>query len=259
MSQPDHKCDMLQGPSPLIIYHRGPSLQQGALPAVFYFALSGEESLLLDPYNQPVNFLINNNVRIFSFTLPAHGAGFDKQQAMALWAQQIGSGENIIEEFIGHCLKNINYLIEEGLVNPYHLATSGLSRGGFMATHLAARDDRVNTVLGFAPLTDLIALNEFKEICHHQLVQDLSLMKLTRRLLHKKIRFYIGNRDMRVGTENCFVFIKEVADYTYLHGHRSPPVELIISSSIGHKGHGTSPAIFLDGAEWLNTQIHMSR
>lgn len=244
-------CDLLQGPTCLPIYHRGPNLQIGKLPSVIYFALSGEESLALDPYNQPVNFFSSHNIRVFSFTLPAHGPGFDNRRAMQIWSQEISQGRNIIEEFIDNCIHNISFLIQEGYVDPHHIGVSGLSRGAFAAAHLASRDPRINALLGFAPLTQLGVLDEFKEISHLPLVKHLSIMNLCLPLRDKKIRFYIGNHDTRVGTEQCFAFIKEAADLAYKHGHRSPPLELRISPSIGHKGHGTSPENFLEGAEWL--------
>ena len=60
MNQFNVTCDIINGPNSISIYHVGPPLELGPLPTFFYFALSGEESLTLNPYNQPVSFLRNS-------------------------------------------------------------------------------------------------------------------------------------------------------------------------------------------------------
>lgn len=235
---------ILESPTKLPIYVRGPELSEGPLPAFFYFALSGEDSLYLDPFNQPVAFLENSRIRCFSFTLPFHGPGYDNNKAMELWKQEFSARPEILEEFFQHCLKNVDYLIQQGIVDAEKIAVGGLSRGGFVATHLAARDARLKYVLGFAPLTKLLG-------------QGWDLQDLIDKLVNKQVRFYIGNRDLRVGTQACFDFIHQLADAAYHHGHRSPPVELIISPSVGFQGHGTLPSIFKAGADWVREKLDL--
>lgn len=255
MLRPKNSYEQLLGPASLPIFHLGPPLEKGPLPSVFYFALAGDESLALDPFNQPAILLAEEKIRVFSFTLPFHGPHFDKRHAMMSWAQQIGADCDIIDNFVKECLECINFLIEQDYVDASHMASAGLSRGGFIATHLAAQDLRIKTVLGYAPLTNLTALEEFKECENHPLVKKLSLIQLVDKLMHKKIRFYIGNRDTRVSTDECFAFIRAAAEYSYRQSHRPPPIELIVSASIGHKGHGTSPHIFKEGIEWLKKAL----
>ena len=48
----------------------GPPLEEGPFPTLIYFALSAEDSLQCDPFNQPVQFLEGLPLRIFSITLP---------------------------------------------------------------------------------------------------------------------------------------------------------------------------------------------
>lgn len=242
---------IIESPFPLAIHHLGPDLNKGPLPSLFYFALSGEESLTLDPYNQPAVFLAQHPIRILSFTLPGHGPGYATSTAISLWGKELAEGHNIIAEFIEAAVQNIDYLIEQGIIHPKHLAAAGLSRGGFIATHLAARDPRIHTVVGYAPMTRLTFLKEFAEIHSYA----LDLIHLVEKLVHKKIRFYIGNRDLRVGTKESYQFIETLAETQHQAGYRSPPAELIITPSIGHKGHGTSLATFHDGMKWLQSKI----
>ncbi len=244
----------LDSPSGLTIYHSGPSFDRGALPTFIYFALSGSESLELDPYSQPVKFLADSQVRIFSFSLPGHPIGADHRNGMANWAEGLLQSENFLEDFLQQAVENIDFLIAEGFVDDNHIASGGLSRGGFMATHLAARHSKVNTVVGFSPLTALRPLREF-ELLTQDFLKEINLEKQIPKLIGKRIRYYIGNRDMRVGTPTCFDFTHKLTEAAYISGVRTPSVELFIYPSIGHKGHGTPTTIFESGAHWIKEKI----
>lgn len=239
----------IESPSGLPIHFRGAPLEEGKLPAFFYFALSGDESLQLDPFNQPAAFLDSYPIRVFSFTIPEHGEGLKNTEAMSRWAEMIKAGEDPLTPFFEQCLENIDFLIQHDLVDEEKLAVGGLSRGGFVALHLASRDPRLNKVVGFAPLTSIRTIQEFSDILNTPIGQSLELNK--EGLIGKNIRFYIGNRDLRVSTDACYQFVKDLTELSYDNKVRSPDVELIISPSIGHKGHGTPPHIFKDGAEWI--------
>ncbi len=240
----------LEPPSGLTIFHRGPSLDKGALPVFIYFALSGSESLELDPYNQCVKFLEQYQIRIFSFSLPGHPIGADHRHGMAQWSAGLLQSAEYLEEFLQQAVENIDYLISQGLIDINRISTGGLSRGGFIATHLAARHNHIRTVLGFSPLTALRCLHEFDQL-PQDFLDQINLEKQIPLLIGKSIRYYIGNRDMRVGTKTCFDFMQKLTEASFSSGIRSPNCELTIYPSIGHKGHGTPPNIFNDGANWI--------
>lgn len=223
----------------------GPDLTKGPLPAVFYFALSAKDSLHLDPFNQPAVFLSKYRLRVFSLTLPGHH--LPATEALSDWAQEIRNGNDIISEFSNRALEVMEELITKNVIEKGKLATAGLSRGGFLACHIAAKTALVSTILGFAPLTRLDYVKEFEGMD----VSAFNLSHLVDSLSDRTIRFYIGNRDRRVGTEHCFHLISALAENAYHKKIRSPPIELIISPSIGHQGHGTPPTVFQEGADWL--------
>lgn len=227
----------------------GEPLESGPLPAFFYFALTGEESLHLDPYCQPVTYLKDARIRCFSVTLPYHETGADPKIGMARWAEAVREGHDFIKPFLQKCIHAVDTLISLELVDPAHLFVGGLSRGGYIALHLAAADSRFRAILGFAPLTKLPKLVEFKEIhilTHEQLID---------KIVKAAVRFYIGNRDERVSTDSAYEFIRALTEAKYQEGERSPSAEIIISASVGYKGHGTLPQTFNEGAAWIMSLI----
>ncbi|MFZ0565853.1 MAG: prolyl oligopeptidase family serine peptidase [Chlamydiales bacterium] len=240
----------LKDPHDTLVAYSGIGKEGGTLPAFIYFALSAEESLDLEPYNRPVTLLESQPLRVFSFDLPGHGPGFDKFKAMDYWAAH----PERLEPFFEKVVFSIQWLIDEGLIDPDYLAAGGLSRGGFVATHIAAREKRIKTVLGFAPLTKLSRITEFSH--HKYQSEQLDLEHLVERLTHiRHFRFYIGNRDTRVSTDACYHFIRQLVEKNHEKRIRDPQIELRITPSIGHRGHGTAPSIFEEGTNWVKERL----
>ncbi len=238
-------------PSGLELAYLGPDLSDGPLPAVFYFALSKEESLNVDPYNQPALYLSSLPMRVFSLTLPGHGPDLPATQAMFVWAQALSHGHNIIKELIDQIESSIYTLIDLNILIPDKIGVMGLSRGAFIACHAAARIPLLKTIVGFAPLTQLTAIKEFKEHAANPFIASLNLTNLIDSLADRTIRFSIGNLDTRVGTRNCFELIEEIAQAAQEKKIRTPQIELFITPSIGYQGHGTSKELFHQGAHFL--------
>lgn len=244
--------------SDLTVSYLGPPLSLGPMPALFYFALSAKDSLTTDPYNQIVQALSPYPLRIFSMDLPAHEEGLPPTQAIRAWAQQIEAQEDPIRPFIQKGQRAIASLRSQGVIPPTQLAVAGLSRGAFIASHLAAEVPDAPFLLGFAPLTKLACVQEMHSLQHHPIVQSLELTSLIPKLQHKQIRFYIGNRDLRVGTAHCFHFVQALVDAAYAAQIRSVPIELILGPSIGHQGHGTAREVFEAGAAWIAKKLRVT-
>jgi predicted esterase len=230
------------------LFHVGPALDFGPLPSVFYFALSGPDSLCLDPFNQPVQFFEGKSIRIFSMTLPAHEEGLSPHHALSVWAENIAKGRDPLGPFFEEALKAIEYTVQQKLADPERLGIAGLSRGGLIASHLAAREERFKAILQFAPLTRVSQGKDFESVKGHPLLQTIDVFPLAKQLANRHIRFYIGNKDTRTHTKACFEFAMELVGHSTL---RTPQIEFIMTPSIGQMGHGTSPEAFHQGAEWL--------
>ena len=234
------------------IYYQGPELSQGPLPAIIFFALSAKMSLFEDPFNQAVLHCAGHPIRIFSWDLPFHEDGIEPKEAMFKWMTEMKEDPHFIDRFLSQCDSHLSFLIQQNYITPDRIAVAGLSRGSYMATQVAAHDKRITTILGFAPLTQSVPYENNED---PSIYEPLSLSHLAPLLIHKHLRFYIGNHDQRVGTDLCFEFIKTLTETAFQSGIRSPSVELIIYPSIGHKGHGTPPYVFEEGSNWLKKQL----
>lgn len=234
----------------LEVEYLGPSLEEGPKPAIIYFSLSANESLNLDPYNQPALSISSNECRIFSITLPGHHKGQDKFKAMEYWATHL----NELKKFIESAHEFIDHLIEKNIAIQKKIGTMGLSRGGFIALHLATHNE-IAASASFAPVTNLKSLIEFQRNLDPHTTESLLLENQFHKLFNKPIRNYIGNRDTRVSTKDAYLFTEKLSEYAYQNRVRSPKVELFIIPSIGQFGHGTLPQTFEEGAKWLKKQI----
>jgi esterase FrsA len=187
-------------------------------------------------------------IRVFSLTLPGHENNLPAKEAMSLWAQNI----DCVDQFLSEAETAVAFALREGLVDPHKMAIGGLSRGGFIAAHLAAREDRFRFLLQFAPLTRLSKIKEFANLQDDPLTNSLDLIHLAPKLGNRNVRIYIGNHDTRVGTQEAFAFTMSLVAHKQ---NRTSHVEFMMSPSIGQAGHGTSPEIFKQGAEWISSLL----
>ncbi len=236
----------------LDVAHIGPPLDAGRLPSIFYFALSAHESLALSPYNQPAIFLASKGIRVFSIDLPAHGSELNSLDAIGVWAKKFASGEDPLSPFLDQVCTAVEAVFKKGWAIGERIGFMGLSRGGWVTLHTLARSSMIRSAVGFAPLIKLDKTQEFEKL---KVSLGSSLEIPAASLIGHPIRFYIGNRDTRVGTQRCFEFVKSLVETSFQKGVRSPPVDLIIAPPIGRMGHGTSRETFIHGATWLAQQI----
>lgn len=187
--------------------------------------------------------------------MPAHGIHLSSEAALKTWAELISQGNNVVAEYAEVAAAIIEELTEKGIIVKEKCAVAGLSRGALIAAHVAARCKEIKWILGFAPLTKVSLGKDFQEIKDHPIVHAMSMENLTFLLKDCLVRFYIGNRDVRVGTRNCFDFIEKLTQEMYNAQIRSPQVELFIKPSIGFQGHGTAKNTFHDGAQWIAEQL----
>ena len=140
-----------------------------------------------------------------SIDLPCHGTRSRPVENAGLtgWRQRVEKGENFVAPFNARLSSVIDHLITQGITDPDRIVSSGTSRGGYLAIQFAAHDKRVKAAIGFAPVTDLRALREFRGLDDHPLTQKLSLENSAPALANRHVWMVIGDQDQRVSSDRA--------------------------------------------------------
>jgi esterase FrsA len=101
----------------------------------------------------------------------------------------------------------IDFLIATKQSDPTAIFAVGISRGGFLALHLAAVDHRVRGVVAMMPVTDLRALLEFRNVVAPE---RYLLTSVAGQLSRTPLYVRIAEQDGRVSTEACQQFVNTV-------------------------------------------------
>lgn len=175
-------------------------------PTLIVLASTIEETLSKAYFRQCGNRLVHDSGWLcVSIDLPSHGAWHQDGEPDGLngWRRRVENGEDFVNAFNQRLSSVLDHLIEHGYSDSKRIAVCGTSRGGFLALHFAAADRRVHCAAGFAPVTDLAMLTEFKGIEDNVLTRELSLMKQTDRLSGRSVWITIGDQDERVSTDSA--------------------------------------------------------
>lgn len=231
-----------------------------ATPAPTVFVLAQEMKATLDDgyYNRIGQLLAAKGFLCVSLDLPCHGADVrEGEQAGGLtgWATRVKQDGNFVEPFTRRASRVVDHLIAEKFTDPKQIAVAGTSRGGFMALHTAAADERFRAAIAFAPVTHLPVLREFAGLEQHEATRSLSIMPLADKLAGRAVWTAIGNQDARVGTDECIAAMRAIV---LASARKQPdpnfvvPVELRVFPIAGH---GMYPTAHDDAAAWLLKQF----
>jgi dienelactone hydrolase len=228
----------------------------GTKPAPTLFMLAGTiESTLEKPYfRQCGNELASLGYLVVSIDLPCHGNQSTEGEPAGLggWSHRVGKNEDFVADSNARLSKVLDHLIMTGLNDPNRVVAGGTSRGGFLAIHFAAYDSRVKCAAGFAPVTDLAALSEFRSRQEHLLVKKLSLANQAEKLTERPVWIVIGDRDERVGTEHAIELASRLSAVAKERNVASN-VELHIMSE--PRGHTTPRGSSRLAADWIHRHL----
>ncbi len=236
---------------------RGNSPAGRARPVLFVFALGIEETLCSAAYNQVGDLLWERGVTCVSLDLPCHGADRRRQEPDGLdgWRRRLDAGEDIVGSFAARASAVLDRLTAIGEADPDKIAVWGVSRGGFMAYHWAARDKRVRCAAAAAPVTDLLALTEFRDVLNREVVETLALVRFADDLADRAIWICIGNNDRRVDTDSAIGFARSVTAAAVARGFDAR-VDLHVVRGAEHPlGHLVHPGAQQEAARWIGSLI----
>ncbi len=222
-------------------------------PTLFVFANDINTTLADPAYNKVGQLLAQQGYLCVTLDAPAHGKDADPKHPSELsaWRERIEHGDDLVAGFTSHCAKVLDYLIAEGYTDPNRVAAAGTSRGGFLALHFAAADPRVRCVVGFAPVTNLMALSEFAGMTTEPAARALSLVNVADKLVGRPIWVCIGNDDRRVSTDDAIAFTR-TAVRSAVDKQKPAAIELHVTTSQGHSVHPTAHA---EAAGWIAARV----
>lgn len=167
--------------------------------------------------------------------------GFDVKEghppSLGGWAIYAKQGKDFVGPYVRKCMDVLDHLIAEEVTDPQRVVVEGISRGGFCALHFAARDARIQAVVGISPVTNPLALTEFAGLTPAQVspfgLDDGVLEKLAGRTVWVSI----GNMDDRVSTDDCIQFTRRLVATTRRLQPKLNliPVTLRVGVSTGHR------------------------
>tara|TARA_R110002124_G_scaffold73879_2_gene198134 strand:- start:1344 stop:2147 length:804 start_codon:yes stop_codon:yes gene_type:complete len=225
-------------------------------PVPTLFILAGTmESTLGSPYfRQCGNQLAEAGYLLVSVDIPCHGKQHRPPEPTGLsgWAFRCEQGDDFVADNNRRLSQVLDELIADGRTNPDYVGVCGTSRGGYLALQFAAHDPRVKGVAAFAPVTDLTVLNEFKSRSENKMVQSLSMIRNAEKLAGRPVWIVIGDRDVRVGTDEAIAVARSITQAGLKQGGPSQVDLHVIAEPKGH----TVPKGSTDvAAKWFLKQV----
>lgn len=169
---------------------------------------------------------------------PCHGEEVRPGEPPELsgWRYRLEHDDDLVSAFNAKTRAVLDFLVEEGSVDPRRVAVYGTSRGGFLAFHFAASEPRVHAIAAISPVTELLALREFHGTSQPEKAKHLDLARLAPKLAGRDIWLSIGNKDDRVNTEAAIAFTRAVVAATARADKPDAiiPVDLLVGPTAGH-------------------------
>lgn len=211
-------------------------------PTLFILASGISEALGSPYFRQCGNVLAEHGYLCVSVDLPG----------LSSWSGRCQKGEDFVAEVNRKMTRVLDHLIADGYTDPAKVAICGTSRGGFLALHFAAHDERVRCAVGYALVTVLTALEEFRAAKDNELANSLALSRQADKLAGRAVWIAICEGDSRVGTDHAVDLARRIKDAASAR-KLEDRVELHVAKQ--PRGHTTPPGAKEKSAEWILKQL----
>ncbi len=169
---------------------------------------------------------------------PCHGEDVRPGEPAQLqgWRHRLEHDDEFVAAFNAKVRDVLDALVKDKVTDPERVAACGISRGAFLAFHLAAAEPRIKAVAGISPVTNLLALREFADTSQRKKFEQLDVRRLAPKLAGRAVWLSIGNNDTRVNTDDAIAFTREVVRATARPDMPDGviPVELLVAPTAGH-------------------------
>ena len=227
-------------------------------PTLIVLASSPEETLPSPYFLQSGVMLMKQGYLCVSIDLPCHGLDTKPGEAAGIagWRQRLEAGQDLMADFVKRSGDMLDYLIANQYTDPNQIAACGTSRGGFSALHLTSFEKRIRCVVAMAPVTELLVVTEFKGMTHPERAAALSIINRAGELADRSVWIIIGDRDHRVGTNECITFARKLQAFAEEKQYTST-IDLHVPTE--PQGHTTPRGAAEQSALWIAQQLQQPK
>jgi dienelactone hydrolase len=253
-AEPESKIELMHTLDGIEFGIWGNTNHEQPAPTLIVLATTIKNTLNSAYYRHCGNQLVKRGYICISINLPCHGDQRvdGEPEGLSGWSHRVARDSDFVAEFNNRLSKVLDHLIKQGVSDPRKIAACGTSRGGFLALHAAIHDPRVKCVAGFAPVTDLSVLREFKSTSERRLVKQLNLIKRAKDLAGRKVWIVIGDQDERVGTDHAIQLAREISRESRKQKLPSQATLHVLSEPRGHTIPDGADRL---AADWILQQI----
>lgn len=227
-------------------------------PAPLVFLAAGTIADAFDPYfAQAAAWLVAEGIACAAIDLPLHGANAVPGQPAELagWAAAAQAGRDVADEYLPRARSVLDTLIQREDADPARIAVIGTSRAGYLGLRQLADDARIRCGVGYAPVTNLRALLEYRAVDpdgSNPLIDAAGLPAFADRLADRPVLLQIGDHDERVSTDDTIALARRISGFAHGAG-RDSLVDLQVFG--GAASHTTPPGAAAQSAQWLRAKL----
>jgi pimeloyl-ACP methyl ester carboxylesterase len=235
-------------------YAMYPAQAGGPAPLLVSLGTAAHANLTHLDFSRQGLLLREKGWNVVSVDPPCHGEDLRSGERAEIlgWVDRFAKGEDTVAAFVARTNDVIDELVRDGVARPGAIAVMGISRGGFLAFHVAAGNARIGAVCTLAPVADWSVLREFAGMTENALVKGTAVMNIADTITCP-VWTIIGSSDDRVDTgKTVEVMQRLLANNTKRETKLA--IDLHLTSTPGH----LSLAWWHDeGARWLTERVKM--
>jgi pimeloyl-ACP methyl ester carboxylesterase len=219
-----------------------------ARPTLFLLGAATQSMLTNPDFSRHGELMYAQGWNVVSVDPPCHGEDLRPGERAEIlgWADRFLKGEDTVAAFVARVNDVIDHLVTENVAKSGSVALMGVSRGGFLALHVAAGNARIAAVCTLAPVMDWAMVREFAEMKENALVKSTALINHVDRITCP-VWTIIGSADDRVDTSKAVEVMHRLLANNSVRG-KGLAIDFHLTSTPGHQSF---PIWHDEAARWL--------